>query len=171
MAMSVGSAKIIVDNKVTPFLLRLILGGLFIYASVDKILYPAEFAEAVRNYQILPLVLVNFVAITLPWVELIAGLMLLNGFRTQAANAVIFLLVCVFTVGVIQAMIRGIDINCGCFSVEGGREVGTAMLLEEGILLLMSLGIFFFDRRFASIDGLVSRHSQYATLHRRAGET
>jgi hypothetical protein len=68
-------------------------------------------------------------------------------------------------------MIRGIDINCGCFSVEGGREVGAGMLVEEGILLLMSIGIFFFDRGFASVDGLLSRYARYAMLRERAGET
>jgi uncharacterized membrane protein YphA (DoxX/SURF4 family) len=158
MAMPGRFPRVVVDNKVTPFVLRIALGGLFIYASVDKILYPAEFAEAVWNYQILPLELVNVFAIVLPWVELIAGLMLLNGFRTQTANGLIFLLVCMFTVSAVLAMIRGIDIECGCFSTEGGREVGTEMLLEEGIYMLMSLCIFVFDRGFASIDGLLSRY-------------
>lgn len=157
--------RVIVDNKITPFIFRIILGGLFIYASVDKILYPAEFAEAVRNYQILPLGLVNIVAIMLPWVELVAGLLLLNGFKTQNGNAIIFVLICVFIFGVVSAMIKGIDIHCGCFSTEGGRKVGMKALLEDIFLLLMCLNVFFFDRGFFSIDNLLAkRRLEYDTL-------
>lgn len=149
--------KVVVANRVTPSLVRIALGALFVYASVDKILYPAEFAEAVRNYQMLPLSLVNVFAVMLPWVELVAGLFLLNGFKTQSSTIVIFLLTCMFTVGVISAMARGIDIHCGCFSMEGGRKVGAQMLVEEGLLLVMCGIIFFFNRDWLSIDSLVSR--------------
>jgi uncharacterized membrane protein YphA (DoxX/SURF4 family) len=104
-----------------------------------------------------PLPLVHLFAIALPWVELVAGLCLLNGFKTHSSNIVIFLLTCMFTVGVISAMARGIDIHCGCFSMEGGRKVGAHMLVEEGLLLLMCVIIFFFHRDWLSIDGLLSR--------------
>lgn len=46
---------------------RLFMGGVFLYASFDKILHPAAFAEAVYNYQILPDAAVNLAALTLPW--------------------------------------------------------------------------------------------------------
>ena len=35
-------------------LCRLVLGGVFIYASLDKIAHPAEFAKAIGNYHVLP---------------------------------------------------------------------------------------------------------------------
>ena len=155
--MSAGFPKVIVANKVTPSLVRIALGVLFVYASADKIIYPGEFAEAVRNYQMLPLPLVNVFALALPWVELIAGVCLLNGFKTHSSNLVIFLLTCMFTIGVISAMARGIDIHCGCFSMEGGRKVGTEMLAEEGVLLVMCAIIFFFDRGWLSLDSLLER--------------
>jgi putative oxidoreductase len=156
----VGFPKVVVANKVTPSLVRIALGVLFIYASADKILYPEQFAEAVQNYQVLPLPLVNLFALALPWVELIAGVCLLNGFRTHSSNMVVFLLTCMFTVGVVSAMARGIDIHCGCFSMEGGRKVGGKMLGEEGLLLLMCAIVFFFDRGWFSVDGLLSKREQ-----------
>ena len=58
---------------------RLILGVIFIYASIDKIFHPAAFAEAVYNYQILPDALINLTAIVLPWLELILGAFLILG--------------------------------------------------------------------------------------------
>lgn len=45
---------------------RLFLGAVFVYASLDKILHPQAFAEMVYNYQLLPDVLINLTAIILP---------------------------------------------------------------------------------------------------------
>jgi uncharacterized membrane protein YphA (DoxX/SURF4 family) len=149
----------IMDNRVVPFLIRVILGGIFIYAAAGKILYPEEFSEAIANYQLVPVIFTNLIAITLPWVELIVGLLLLNGFRTQSANVIIFLMICVFSVGAVQALIRGLDINCGCFT-EDSRRVGLIFLLEEAALIMMSLCIFFFDKGFLSIDKLMHKYSQ-----------
>lgn len=63
---------------------RLILGGVFVFASFDKILHPASFAEAVYRYQILPDGLINLTAIVLPWLELIVGGFLILGFWIRA---------------------------------------------------------------------------------------
>ena len=147
----------LIDNKFIPFLLRIILGGIFIYAAAGKMLYPAEFSEDIANYQLVPVMFTNLIAITLPWVELVAGLLLLNGFRTQSGNLIIFLMVCVFSFGAVQAMIRGLDINCGCFT-EASRRVGLIFMAEESALFSMSICIFFFDKGFLSIDNLLSRY-------------
>jgi hypothetical protein len=63
---------------------RLYLGGLFIYASIYKINYAAEFAETIASYQIVPYFLVNLTAVVLPWTELICGTLLLAGIRPRA---------------------------------------------------------------------------------------
>ena len=147
----------LIDNKFIPFLSRVILGGIFIYAAVGKILYPADFSEAITNYQLVPVMFTNLIAIVLPWVELVSGILLLNGFRTQSGNVIIFLMVCVFSFGAVQAMIRGLDINCGCFT-EASRRVGLIFLAEEVALFLMCICIFFFDKGFLSIDNLLSRY-------------
>jgi uncharacterized membrane protein YphA (DoxX/SURF4 family) len=146
-------------NGFIPFLMRVILGGIFIYAAAGKILYPEEFSEAIANYQLVPVIFTNLIAITLPWVELIVGVMLLNGFRTQSANVVIFLMICIFSVGGVQALIRGLDINCGCFT-EDSRRVGLIFLVEEAALIILSMFIFFFDKGFLSIDKLLHKYSQ-----------
>ena len=59
--------------------LRLVLGGIFIYASLDKIVHPRAFAEIIYNYQILPGSLINLSAVILPWLELFLGLLLISG--------------------------------------------------------------------------------------------
>ena len=97
---------------------RLILGGVFIYASWDKILHPAAFAEAVFNYQILPSQLINLIALILPWLELILGLLLLSGIWVSCAVLGVNLLMVVFLSALIFNTTRGLNISCGCFSTE-----------------------------------------------------
>ncbi len=147
----------LIDNKFTLFFLRIILGGIFIYAAAGKILYPSDFSEAITNYQLMPVKATNIIAIILPWVELVAGLLLFNGFKTQSANIIIFLCLCVFSFGAFSAFIRGLDISCGCFS-EAGRKVGLIFLIEESAMLLICTCIFFFDKGFLSVDNLLSKY-------------
>jgi len=95
---------------------RLVLGGVFIYASLDKILHPAAFAQAVFNYQILPAQLVNLMALVLPWVELIIGLLLLSGIWLPGAVLGVNLLMVIFLSALVFNTARGLNISCGCFS-------------------------------------------------------
>ncbi len=53
---------------------RLFLGGVFVYASIDKVLHPAAFAEVIYNYQIVPEIFINLVALILPWLEALIGI-------------------------------------------------------------------------------------------------
>jgi uncharacterized membrane protein YphA (DoxX/SURF4 family) len=97
-------------------LARLVLGGFFVYASLDKIWDPAGFAKIVYQWQVVGPVASNLVAVTLPWVELVAGL-LLGAWRRESALVIALMLV-VFLVAAASVMARGIDVeNCGCVSV------------------------------------------------------
>jgi uncharacterized membrane protein YphA (DoxX/SURF4 family) len=95
---------------------RLILGVVFIYASIDKILHPATFAEAVYNYQILPDMLINLTAIILPWLELLLGIFLVLGVCLQGVVFLSNMLLAIFFGALVFSLARGLDINCGCFS-------------------------------------------------------
>jgi uncharacterized membrane protein YphA (DoxX/SURF4 family) len=99
-------------------LLRVVLGGFFIYASLDKIASPAAFARIVYQWQVVGPVPSNLVAVTLPWIELVAGLLLVAAVWRRESAAVIGLLLLVFIVAAGSVMARGIDVeNCGCVSV------------------------------------------------------
>jgi uncharacterized membrane protein YphA (DoxX/SURF4 family) len=98
-------------------LLRLFLGVVFVYASFDKILRPAAFAEIIYNYQILPDPLINIASIFLPWLELLLGLLLIFGFWLPGAVLIANALFLVFFATLIFNSARGLDIDCGCFSV------------------------------------------------------
>ena len=95
---------------------RIALGGIFLYASVDKILKPQAFAEAVYNYQILPEGVVNLAALVLPWVEVLIGICLIGGFWLPGATLLGTGLLTVFIGALVFNQARGIDVHCGCFS-------------------------------------------------------
>ena len=121
----------------------LYLGGVFLYAAYGKILEPRLFAQAVYNYQMLPVpVLANLFAVTLPWVELACGLALVTGFlrREGALLATALLLLFLAAIGI--AMARGLNTDCGCFTTSGeGRRVGWQTISEDLAWLLLALQI------------------------------
>ncbi|AGW13216.1 MauE/DoxX family redox-associated membrane protein [Megalodesulfovibrio gigas] len=126
-------------------LMRLYLSGLFLYASVYKIIYAAEFAESIASYQLVPALLVNPVAVIMPWVELVAGLMLLVGLRPKAATLVIGGLLALFTLAIAITLVRGVPIGCGCFkSLEEPMSVAT--LLRDLGWLAMAAYVWKCDR-------------------------
>src|SRR5207245_5747660 len=83
-----------VSNRWLHLALRLGLGGFFLYASLDKIAAPAAFARIVYQWQVVGPVPANLVAVILPWVEALAGLLLVAGlWKREAAAAIAMLLV------------------------------------------------------------------------------
>ncbi|MBU1002959.1 MAG: DoxX family membrane protein [Proteobacteria bacterium] len=126
---------------------RLYLGGLFIYASVYKIQYPAEFAEVIAGYQMIPYWLVKTIAVLMPWVELVTGLLLVIGVRSKSAVLVIGGMLVMFTLALGYVLIADIPIGCGCFtSLED--EVSWKTVVRDLTWLSMAAHVFFFDSVF-----------------------
>lgn len=134
----------LLNNYYTVLVFRLILGGIFIYASLDKIAHPEQFAKIVYNYKILPHSLINIFAIILPWVELLCGLFLIAGIFVESSSAILSLLLISFVIALSANFLRGMDVNCGCFSTDPkGKEEGAVLLLRDFVLLAIGLQIFF----------------------------
>ncbi len=128
-------------NRVITLLLRLFLGGFYIAAGAVKIPDPGKFAEAVWNYRILPHALVNLAAITLPWIEVVAGILLVVGVWRKASVWLINAMTVLFIAAIASAVVRGLNIECGCFGTVGGRDVGLKAILEDLVLLACGLWI------------------------------
>ena len=133
-------------QKYVLLLLRLGLGLLFIYASFDKILNPGAFAKSIANYRILPVFLLHITAIVLPWLELVAGIALVSNRFPRGANMLIGLMTTVFTIAILSAMARGLDINCGCFSVVNDENNMNATKVIQNIGII--LGAVVLELRF-----------------------
>jgi uncharacterized membrane protein YphA (DoxX/SURF4 family) len=117
--------------------LRLVVGAVFIYASVDKIVHPDRFAEIVWDYELLPESLVNPFSICLPWVELVMGVLLLVGVWVPAGALLATAMTVMFMMAVGYALAQGAeDFHCGCFStVQEGPEEAWGVLRRDAILL------------------------------------
>ncbi len=118
---------------------RIFLGFMFIYASLDKIMNPEEFAKQIGFYKVLPFGLENLLAIILPWVELIVGICLIAGLLVDGATVLSILMMLVFILAISQAMLRGIDITCGCFKVSAESDsIGLNTIIRDIVFLIMS---------------------------------
>jgi len=100
-------------------LVRVGLGALLVWAAVAKLRDPHAFAQDIANYRILPASLVAPVAATLPGVEIVVGLALVLAAWRRAAAAAAFWLLVLFALAVGAALVRGINIECGCFGATG----------------------------------------------------
>lgn len=132
------------SNKYLLIAFRIIVGGVFVYASLNKLMDQEEFAKAIYNYKFLPSALINIFAIVLPYVELIAGLFLIAGIYVRGSSFLILLMLIIFIIALAQAYLRGLDINCACFSLENPEQKSDIFTrIIEDILLLAATIIIY----------------------------
>ena len=142
---------------------RILLGVIFIQFALSKILRPAVFAMNVVDYQFMPSWGVNLWALILPWAELVAGLFLILGIRTRTAAIFIGAMNIIFIVALVNAILQGYPINCGCVG-ETGEPVNWWKVLKNIGMLLMAIQIIIYDRLFyLERGGFVWRESQEST--------
>ncbi len=127
--------------------LRLYLGGLFVYACMYKINYPSEFAETIASYRLVPYWAVSFMAVVLPWIELVSGILLIAGIRARSATVLIGFLLMLFTVAILVNLLRDAPISCGCFHTLG-EKMSWRTLVRDIVWVAMAVHIFFYDRVF-----------------------
>ena len=123
----------------------MVLGGLFFYAGLQKVLHPYEFAEAVLAYRLLPESLVGLAAAGLPWAEIAAGLCLVAGFKPRSCLLILAGLVAGFLIAILITMARGLKIDCGC-GLFLPRQVGWGAVAEDGVFLLWAAGLYWWER-------------------------
>lgn len=124
------------------------LGAIFIYASLDKIAHPEDFARIVYRYRLagptagLGVVPANVLAVVLPWLEALTGVLLVTGLWRREAAALAGGMLVMFLVAVGYVIWQGIDVaHCGCFSV-GGEGRGAGWALIAGDLALLAAAVY-----------------------------
>ena len=132
------------------FVIKLTLGITFIYSSYHKIADPAEFAKILYGYAIFPGGSINILAITIPFVELIAGFSLILGMFPKSALLIINGLLLVFILMIGFNLLRGHQFDCGCFVFSSQpHTLSNVYLLIRDFLLLIS-GIYLLKKTTAS---------------------
>jgi len=124
-------------TRLSAWLLKVALAALLLYAGWAKLADPAAFAEEIRNYRFFAEA-APLMATVLPGIEVVLGVVLLvaplgSGWL-QAAAITCAGLMLLFTVAVTQVVIRGIDIECGCFGGNAGAVTGWTILRDVALL-------------------------------------
>jgi putative oxidoreductase len=142
---NIAGVKEVLTHPKLALILRIYIGGLFVYASIHKINNPAEFAEAIAGYQIVPYWGVGFLSVILPWIELFCGTFLLVGFRSKSASLFLSLMLISFSMAIALSLLRGISIGCGCFDGQG-EEMNWWSVGRDIIWLLMTIHVYYLDK-------------------------
>lgn len=126
------------------FLACLMLGGIFIYASIDKIAHPQAFARILADYRLLPAVTIHGVAAIFPWMECVAGVFLILGVYRRSAALLLSLLLVMFILVTGLNVLRGLNVACGCFSALGGRPENPVIVIIRDLLILIPAVVILF---------------------------
>jgi uncharacterized membrane protein YphA (DoxX/SURF4 family) len=126
-------------------LLRLALGGLFVWTGLEKIQNPYDFLGAVYNYELVSPTLGLLVATILPWLEVCVGASLILRVMRRGAALLAVALFAIFTVALASATGDGLAISCGCGLESPATAVTGSGKLAESIGMFMAASVLFLD--------------------------
>lgn len=135
------------------FFLRISIGCIFIYAGTAKLLDLLSFADSIASFQILPKELISIWAMGLPPFEIVIGLMLFFGRNLRIASFCLLAITGLFAVALLQAQVRGLEIDCGCFGSGKPSALKTLISLLRDIFLIAAAAFLY--RRYlpATLNG------------------
>jgi uncharacterized membrane protein YphA (DoxX/SURF4 family) len=146
------------------WLARIAVATVFAVAAIGKIIDPAGFAETVSNYLVFPRWSWNTLALVVPMIEIVGAVGLLTGFKRRGATLVLAALTFGFLILIGSALMRGLDVNCGCFGSSSADPLsGYDFLADVG--LLVAILVAGWSPRLESAD---SSHTSRASPGRRA---
>jgi uncharacterized membrane protein YphA (DoxX/SURF4 family) len=135
---------------------RLTLGGVLFVAGYLKVGKTEISQMAVRSYELLPIPVANFLGLTLPFFEVVIGLLLIVGAATRVVAVLGGFTMFIFIIAIAQAWARGLNIDCGCFGGGGAVDPGQTRYLQEILrdagLVAMALFLIRYPVTKFSID-------------------
>lgn len=127
-------------------LCRLLLGAIFLWAGVLKAADATAFAGTVAAYKILPYTGNYLLAAVLPWIEIVAGVLLAANRRVRPAALLLGGLTLSFALALVTVIARGLEIDCGCFGAAGQTSAAEA-LVRDVALLVLAAAVYFLRGR------------------------
>lgn len=120
---------------------QIALGAVFVASAIPKLVDPPAFAHMIYNYRLLPGTLVNALALVMPWIELLVGVLLVLGAWRREAALVAALLLVVFLGAIGWNLLRGHAIDCGCFDVRSAGKTPEQLLADMKWVMLRDVGL------------------------------
>ncbi len=128
----------------------LAIAAVFIYAGIDKIRDPLQFADSIAAFAILPAVLINLLAMGLPPFEIACGLLLIGPWTRRVGSLAVAVILVVFIIALSSALLRGLTLDCGCFGA--GAPSRPRMWLELALdAALLSGALFVYLRSISRL--------------------
>ena len=148
-----SAPKISIDwQTVIAFLLRLACGGVFLYASQDKLGEAAKFMGILKEYHILPAALIPLAAVVIPWLEFLTGACLVAGFQWRGAALLFCALMGIYSLALGWNLLHGVEMNCGCFSMDSTEKITWFSVLRDVGFFAMGFIVLTSPRTYFSLD-------------------
>jgi len=139
----IGAAMKLLDTRRGRWLVviaRIVVGGVFVFAAVPKIVDPHAFAIAITNYHAVPDVVARVTGAALPLLELLVGIALISGVHARGAAVLSAGMLIVFAVALTRALLLDINVDCGCFGSAARSEIGWDSVVRNiGLTALSAL--------------------------------
>jgi len=127
------------------FLTGLGLGLVFVYSGIAKLMDPKAFARIISQYNLIPSALLPVAAIGLPALELLAGIGLLLSVR--GSLSLTFALLVFFVTVLWYGILNGLDVDCGCFSVEDLKnQAGLWQAFYRDLIMIGAIFLLYLSR-------------------------
>jgi uncharacterized membrane protein YphA (DoxX/SURF4 family) len=141
--------------KIALLIGRLILAAIFLFAAWVKLKEPWwMFAASIDSYQLVAPSVSIFVARTLPWFELLLGVLLVVGFRLRWVAIASSGLLLFFWLSMFRAWLKGMEIDCGCFGP--GEAISPKTLVRDGAMLALAVFVVWGTFRRAARPAPIS---------------
>ncbi len=128
----------------------LAVAAVFIYAGIDKIRDPLQFADSIAAFAILPAALINLLAMGVPPFEIACGLLLIGPWTRRVGSLAVAVILVVFIIALSSALLRGLTLDCGCFGA--GAPSRPRMWLELALdAALLSGALFVYLRSISRL--------------------
>lgn len=150
-------------NSLT-IIVRIVIGLLFVYSSIFKIIDPSGFANSIAQYRILSDNLLPYAAIVIPYIELFAGICLLMGFNIRPAATAGIILMLVFITAIIINLAQGRTFECGCFELSHlgiSETIGWGLVVRDAVITMLLWSLYYVDRHPFSLQNLVLKSDMY----------
>lgn len=145
------------------FIFRIIIGSIFLVSGLAKISDPVLFMLALREFQLFPEIIVPLTAIYLPWLEFILGLFVTTGLLYRTSSFILACLNFAFMIAILSVIIRGIEIDCGCFGLLADMlkvpDAADMKTVARNLLFTgMSLYIFRAKKTVFSLESYITKN-------------
>lgn len=140
-------------SRAAKIILRIVVGSIFIYAGIVKVLEWSETLSAISDYQLLPPGLTVLFAVVIPWVEIFVGACIVTRAAISGASMIATILLVIFLAAQISALWRGLNIGCGCFGVGDTADlISYSTIIRTAVLIGMTLIVAITDNLSSPCD-------------------